>query len=142
MDDLLKHLIPVNDFVSGFTTCDHITHANLQHVALADKPLGVHKIFSKTAHDIVQPPPSGNSSISPPHVAWEALYPEGSINPGGQIPGGFGFYLTGPRAFAKRLETATEAVFSYRMMLQEGWTWVKGGKLPGICKSLQSSDRA
>ncbi|KAF9483184.1 polysaccharide lyase family 14 protein [Pholiota conissans] len=132
MDDLLKHLVPTNTFISGFTTSDHIKHASLQHVELADKPLGVHKVSSKTTHNIVKPPPTVTASPNDPHAAWEAVYPEGSINPGAQIPGGFGFYLAGPPSFAKQLETATEAIFSYRMMLQEGWIWVKGGKLPGI----------
>jgi hypothetical protein len=67
-------------------------------------------------------------------VAWEAFYPEGSINPSATIPGGFTFYLKGPLDFAKRLESATEALFSYRVMFEEEWEWVKGGKLPGLCK--------
>jgi len=60
------------------------------------------------------------------------FFPEGSINPSGTIPGGFGFYLSGPSNFAKRLESATEALFSYRVMFEEGWEWMKGGKLPGL----------
>ena len=58
------------------------------------------------------------------------------MNPSGSIPGGFGPYLSGPTAFAKRLETAKEAIFSYRLMLQKDWEWVKGGKLPGICERI------
>jgi predicted Zn-dependent protease with MMP-like domain len=27
-----------------------------------------------------------------------------------------------------------EAIFSYRMMLQDEWEWVKGGKIPGVCE--------
>jgi len=132
MHDLLNHLIPIKDFVSGFTTCEHINHPNLNHAELADKPLGVHKVFSKTSHSLVEPPAPTHTAQDAPRLAWEAVYPEGSINPAGQIPGGFGFYLAGPPGFSKSLETATEAVFSYRMLLQVGWIWAKGGKLPGI----------
>ncbi|KAJ7574448.1 hypothetical protein C8J56DRAFT_1008035 [Mycena floridula] len=43
----------------------------------------------------------------------EAFIQKGSINPSGEIPG-----------------NVVEAVLSYRMMLQEDWQWVKGGKFP------------
>jgi hypothetical protein len=129
----LSHLIPVSEFVSGFTTSTHIYHEKLQHITLADKELGVHKVTSSTMHRLVKPPPTSTSNA--PSSAWEAVYPKGSINPSAPIPGGFGFYLSGPTMFAKRLETASEVIFSYRMMLQDGWEWVKGGKLPGVCKS-------
>lgn len=135
MYDLLNHLVPIKDFDTGFTTCEHINYPNLDRAELADKALGVHKVFSKTTHSLVEPPTPAHSTADVPRFAWEAVYPEGSINPAGQIPGGFGFYLSGPPGFAKRLEIATEAVFSYRMLLQDGWSWQKGGKLPGICKS-------
>ncbi|KAF8963165.1 polysaccharide lyase family 14 protein [Flammula alnicola] len=129
---LLNQLIPINDFVSGFTTCIHVNHAHIEHVNLGDSELGVHKVASRTTHKIVRPPSSSGSSHETPSLAWEAFYPTGSINPKAQTPGGFGFYLAGPPAFVKRLETATEAIFSYRMMLQDEWEWVKGGKLPGV----------
>ncbi|KAF8910928.1 polysaccharide lyase family 14 protein [Gymnopilus junonius] len=124
----LSHLIPYSDFITGFTTCELIDHPNIESVILDDHQLGIHKVSSATTHHVVQPPASSGSTAAP-KAAWEAFYPEGSINPGGEIPGGFGFYLTGPSSFAKRLETASEATFSYRLMLQEDWEWVKGGKL-------------
>ena len=128
-----SHLIPINEFVSGFTTSTHIHHEKLQHVTLADKELGVHKVTNGTTHSLLKPPPTPTSNA--PSSAWEAVYPKGSINPSAPIPGGFGFYLLGPTTFAERLETASEVIFSYRMMLQDEWEWVKGGKLPGVCKS-------
>jgi len=67
-------------------------------------------------------------------LAWEALYPQGSINPGGAIKGGFGLYLAGPDAFARALnEHAREVVIGYEVYFEIGFEWAKGGKLPGIC---------
>lgn len=135
----ISHLIPTPEFLYGFSTCTSIgSHSSIQLVALDDLQLGVHKVSSSTTHNTVQPPAPEFESPDQktPTLAWEALYPAGSVNPSGPIPGGFGFYLSGPSVFAQRLESATEAIFSYRMMLQDGWEWVKGGKLPGLCKSL------
>lgn len=135
---MVHHLIPVSSFISGFTTCTSIKDEKIDQVNLSDKVLGVHKVTSRTKHNIVQPPSPTKSTppaFPPPTTAWEAFYPKGSINPTAAIPGGFGFYLSGPLAFARLLENgATEVVMSYRMMLQEDWEWVKGGKLPGICE--------
>ncbi|KAG6848783.1 hypothetical protein C0991_012502, partial [Blastosporella zonata] len=96
-------------------------------------------VSSRTTHHLVTPPnPIHESDYGQdaPQEAWEAFYPKGSINPNAEIPGGFGFYLTGPSEFAEKLaHGAREVVFGYRMMLQPGWEWVKGGKLPGVCTS-------
>ena len=127
-----SYLIPISEIITGFTTSSYVHHKNLQHVPLADKELGVHKITSRTTHNLVKPPPASTSSA--PTLAWEAVYPKGSINPSATIPGGFTFYLSGPTNFSQSLETASEAIFSYRMMLQDEWEWVKGGKLPGVCE--------
>lgn len=133
---LNPHLFPISEFHSGFTTSS-FEHDRVEHVKFEDHALGVHKVSSRTPHRIVTPP---KSSDSDPKDAWEAFYPKGSINPAGKIPGGFGFYVAGPKGFADHLaQGATEAVFSYRMMLQEGWEWVKGGKLPGICEFTRIS---
>ncbi|KAF9463994.1 hypothetical protein BDZ94DRAFT_1308260 [Collybia nuda] len=131
----ISHLFPVAEFHSGFTTSS-IQHEQVEHVEFEDHALGVHKKSPRTPHKIVAPPASKSplrSAISPPEKAWEAFYPKGSINPAGKIPGGFTFHVSGPKEFAENLaHGAKEAVFSYRMMLEEGWEWVKGGKLPGI----------
>lgn len=70
--------------------------------------------------------------------AWEAFYPCGSINPSATIPGGFGFYMSGPEDFVEELKknVVNEAVFGYRVIFEDGFDFVKGGKLPGICKCL------
>ncbi|KAJ7617443.1 polysaccharide lyase family 14 protein [Mycena polygramma] len=130
-----SHLIPVDTFQSGFTACPSLAIRNVNQVALNDSDLGVHKVTSRTNHPLVPPPPSEHSDDWPaPSLAWEAFYPQGSINPSAPNPGGFGFYLSGPSAFSSRLKSgATHVVLGYRMMLQSGWEWVKGGKLPGIC---------
>ena len=130
-------MIDSYDFSFGFTTCKHIQHPKVQLVKLDDGELGVHKVSSRTTRKVVQqlqPPLVNSESLPPPDTAWEAFYPEGSINPSADIPGGFSFYLSGPQEFADKLETDSEVVMSYRMMLQDGWEWEKGGKLPGVCK--------
>lgn len=99
-------------------------------VDLSDRTLDVHKVSSKTQHPLVEPPFPGLSGPSPPKAAWEALYPKGSINPSGSIPGGFGFYLSGSRDFSDALENdgAREVTMSYRLMLDKDFDFVKGGK--------------
>ncbi|KAJ7143612.1 polysaccharide lyase family 14 protein [Mycena crocata] len=133
----VSDLVPVGTFQSGFTTCPSLVLQNIESVALKDSDLGVHKVTSRTSHALVAPPPEDSNSETTawpaPSLSWEAIYPKGSINPSAPIPGGFGFYLSGPRAFASKLESgASHVVLSYRMMLQSDWEWVKGGKLPGI----------
>ncbi|KAF5392752.1 hypothetical protein D9757_000900 [Collybiopsis confluens] len=130
----------------------------LEYVNLTDeKSLGIIKVASsQLGHPVVKPPPetdstaneccstnfdfgppsethlSSNIPLPPPELAWEAFYPSGSINPSGPVPGGFGFYLNGTKEFADRMSNgATEIVMGY-LMLESGWEWVKGGKLPGV----------
>ncbi|KAJ6583931.1 polysaccharide lyase family 14 protein [Mycena vulgaris] len=134
----LSHLIPVDTFQSGFTACPSLLLEKIDSVSLKDSELGVHKVTSRTSHPLVVPPPEASSipeaaDWPAPSIAWEAFYPRGSISPSAPTPGGFGFYLSGPPGFTSKLESgATHVILSYRMMLQDGWEWVKGGKLPGI----------
>ncbi|KAF9523732.1 polysaccharide lyase family 14 protein [Crepidotus variabilis] len=123
----LRGLLPVNNVLTGFTTCTLLEHANIVKIPLDDDILGVHKSSSRTPHRRLSV-----DAPTQPVQAWEAVYSQGSINPSADIPGGFGFYLSGPTWFATQLADATEAIFSYRMMLEDGWEWAKGGKLPGI----------
>lgn len=141
------------------TACPTLNLPGVDSVALQDADLGVHYATPGTSHALVIPPPvspwrqppsdmvpmsdfSASEDWPAPSLTWEAFYPNGSINPAGLIPGGFGFYVSGPQAFAAQLASgATHAVLSYRMMLQPGWEWVKGGKLPGIC-ALRSAHRS
>jgi hypothetical protein len=132
---MAESMLPIPHYKSGFTTCDALKASNLIHVPLEDKALGIHRISSRTTHKVVSPPSPRSKAWSPPTQAWEAFYPKGSINPKSNLPGGFGFYLSGPTSFSSLLEKgAKEVVMSYRMMLAEDWEWVRGGKLPGVCK--------
>lgn len=139
---LISQLFPSVPFSSAFTTASlHNEHdPRISEVELSDLSLGVHKTNSRHPHHVViPPPPSDSCSIPPPQKAWEAFYPKGSINPSGTIFGGFGFYLSGPLDFSKRLESANEVVMSYRIMFEDDWEWVKGGKIPGICEFMRTS---
>ena len=53
------------------------------------------------------------------------------------VPGGpkiVGFYLNGSDAFVSAVEKgATEVVFAYSIMFQEGFEFNMGGKIPGGC---------
>jgi hypothetical protein len=125
---------PFFRYSTGWTTSPLVNNPNILHVALSDSALGVHRVTARLTHDVVHSPnlPKHN----PQDLAWEAAYPKGSINPGGKIRGGFGFYLHGPQGFAEKLRGAQEAMFSYSVLFESGWEWVKGGKLPGACKRL------
>jgi hypothetical protein len=138
----MDYLLPIENhpFTQGFTTSEslHQYNGKIIRVLLSDDSLSVHKITKQGSHNLVTPPPSTsrnpNDPLALPKEAWEAFYAEGSINPSAEVKGGFGFYLNGPEGFKEALESGkTEAVMSYRMMLEKGWECVKGGKLPGIC---------
>lgn len=157
---LRSHLVPIPVFQYGFTTCPQLFSAqplcdvdNTQHslgaryqprdltqVSLSDEALLVHCIHPNLPrHPIVRPPhprrTHGTSyhGLPDPEKAYEAEYLKGSINPSATIPGGFGFYLSGDSEFKRRCQgEAKEVVMSYRMMLEDGWMWAKGGKLPGV----------
>ncbi|KAM5545157.1 hypothetical protein V8D89_001268 [Ganoderma adspersum] len=122
--------------LTGFTTYPSSDVPTLALVGLDDKELGVHRVTSSTTHDLAIPPvpvPGGDATTQ----AWEAIFPKGSINPGNKTSphGGFGFYLRGPTDFAealKRLDGHAEVVFVYSVLFEEGFEFMKGGKLPGI----------
>ena len=121
--------VPPSRIVSGFTTSTAVHIPNVVNVELSDTVLGVHKVTGHTTHNVV--------TTDDGKQAWEAVFPEGSINPGNkEAPhGGFGFYLKGERTFesALRDQTPDEVIMSYEVKFEEGWEWRKGGKLPGIC---------
>ena len=124
--------------MTGFTTYPTSDVPTLALVRLDDRELGVHRVTSNTTHNLVIPPipvPGGDSTTP----AWEALYPAGSINPGNKTSpaGGFGLYLRGPPSFAdalKELGNHAEVVFTYSVLFENNFQFVKGGKLPGICE--------
>ena len=128
-------LFPVlhTQILAGFTTCPTVSLPHITHVAFSNSELGVHRA-SKNPHHIVTLPQADTSHPR----AWEADFAKGSINPSNKTapPGGFGFYVHGPKAFRHELERhreRQEVVLSYEVLLEDGWGWQKGGKLPGIC---------
>ncbi|KAI0644863.1 hypothetical protein C8Q79DRAFT_912209 [Trametes meyenii] len=127
--------VPEDRILVGFTTSALVTTTGVV-VPLADKHLGVHKVTSATTHRLLYPPVPVNGD--PNALSWEAVYSEGSINPGNKTApsGGFGFYLRGPPPFADALNgliTANgEVVMSYDVLLEEHFAFRKGGKLPGL----------
>lgn len=131
-------LFPVQTsrILAGFTTSAMVNKPNVVYVDLSDKALGVHKVSSRTTHNLVTPPimPYPSAEHNGITEAWEALYPEGSINPGNKEHplGGFGFYLRGPPEFASILKQgASEVLLSYSMAFESDFAWALGGKLPG-----------
>lgn len=125
-----KSLFPV-PFKQGFTTCSSINDPLITHVPLDDKSLNIHRSTKAT--------PEHKTDTKSGHTSWQAFYPEGSINPQGKIKGGFGFYLSGPNGWKEKLKEAKEVLFGYRVLFMKDFQWVKGGKLPGICKSVYFS---
>ena len=117
---------------NAWTTCSNVDTPGIEILPLDDRKIQVHKVTASTSHHLVSP--SGGIGPVSPDTAWEAFYPKGSINPQGSIPGGFGFYLSGPPEFQSGLRTANEVLFSYSVLFHGEWDFVKGGKLPGICE--------
>lgn len=62
----------------------------------------------------------------------QAFYPKGSYNFQNSPQGGFSFYAPGPSSVD--LTTAKEATFGYTAYFAKGFNFVKGGKVPGLCK--------
>lgn len=132
--------VPPSHILTGFTTSSTpIQLPQITHVHLSDKELGVHKVASRFSHAVVPPPVADAAHTH----AWEAVFVQGSIAPGNKDlpPGGFGFYMRGPKAFHEQLATTggQEVVMSYEVLFEDGWEWQKGGKLPGICKLFSRS---
>ena len=87
---------------------------------------------TKEAHDFSHPyvnAPDGVYSI-------KAFYPKGSYNPSGTPRGGLSFYAPGP--VSVDLTTAKEATLSYSVLFEDGFDFVMGGKLPGLCTYRES----
>jgi len=144
-----RHLFPCH-FQTGFTTHPPIPgiHTKITHFPLGDANMGVTRVTGGVSRNIVDTTLSYGDT-----KAWEAFYPEGSINPGNaNAPrGGFGWYMAGPGG-EWAFDTAKEIMFSYAVMFEPGFEfkyvirsprlgWMKsnfwfyscrqGGKLPG-----------
>jgi len=113
---------------SGYTTANGVFVPGVEPVDLSDKDLNVFKATKGFTHDVTR---------RKGKLAWEAqaVYPEGSTNPGKSkgIKGGFGFYGNGSDIFEEALKTANEVMISYCVLFEAGFDFVKGGKLPGGC---------
>ncbi|KAF8342633.1 uncharacterized protein EI90DRAFT_3011150 [Cantharellus anzutake] len=59
------------------------------------------------------------------------ILPNGSINPSGEIKGGFGFYVGEPEGATFSWEDAKEVLVSYAVYFEPGFKFQLGGKLPG-----------
>ncbi|CAE6460903.1 unnamed protein product [Rhizoctonia solani] len=112
-----SHLFPI-PVVTGFTTLPACTTSSVSPTPLTDQTLGIQKSTPGFSRRMVQV-----DGLD----AYEASYPKGSINPKGEIKGGFGCYLE--RA---EFEQARDIIFSYAIKFEEGFDFVKGGKLPGL----------
>ena len=91
--DLSQKLFPsAYQYSSGFTTASGVFSDGILTVPLDDTSLNVFGVQNDTTHNVV----SQNGKL-----AWEAVYPKDSINPGNptQPPGGFGFFLGGANKF-------------------------------------------
>ncbi|CAE6440338.1 unnamed protein product [Rhizoctonia solani] len=111
------HLFPI-PVLTGFSTLPACTIPNVSMVPLTDKALGINKSTPGFSRRTV--------TLDALDV-FEASYPEGSINPQGKIKGGFGCYLE-----QSEFEKAKDVVFSYSVKFEDGFDFVKGGKLPGL----------
>lgn len=92
---------------------------------LDDGHLGVHHISVGTTHKRFQ--------LADGTRVWEAFYVNGSYTPSGPIRGGFGLYLGGPKGKWKQfVDQHSQITMSYAVYFEEGFDFVKGGKLPGL----------
>ncbi|CDO71909.1 Polysaccharide Lyase Family 14 protein [Trametes cinnabarina] len=83
----------------------------------------------RPTHDIKALP--HNYVTAPDGVfSLQAHYPKGSFKPSGSLKGGISFYAPGPASVD--LTTAKEATLSYSVFFEDGFDFVKGGKLPGL----------
>jgi hypothetical protein len=114
----LSQLFPVPSSGPKWTTLDGESNA----LPLSDATLRPHNVAEGVKHTYVTY--DGKSCL-------KSHYPAGSWHPTGNPRGGISFYAPGPANV--NLETAEEAIFSYSVLFPDGFNFVKGGKLPGLC---------
>lgn len=113
-------LFSVSPQLSYWSTSKSISGA----LPLADSTFQPHNQISALKHPYVAAPDGVQS--------MQAFYPAGSYNFQNSPQGGFSFYAPGPASVD--LTTAKEATFGYSVYFPSGFDYVKGGKLPGLCK--------
>lgn len=120
-DDTWDMLFPVHTH-SHWTTAPDLSNA----LPLADSTFRPFDEITSLSHDYVDAPDG--------QLSMQAYYPAGSYNFQHSPQGGFSFYAPGPSSV--NLEDAKEATFSYSVYFPHGFDFVKGGKMPGLCKCI------
>jgi len=120
LSGLLSMLFPIPGFTESWTTCSESSDA----LPLDDETLVVSKDEKALPH---------NYGTFNGKNTMEAVFPEGSYIPSKEPAGGLSFYAAGPADVD--LTTAKEATLGYSVFFPEDFDFVKGGKLPGLCKS-------
>ena len=115
-------LFPVSQGSTSWSVSSLVTNA----LPLSDATFRPTKEISDLTHDTVTAPDGVQS--------MQAKYPKGSFKPSATPRGGISFYAPGPANVD--LTTAKEATLSYSVLFEEGFDFVKGGKLPGLCTCL------
>jgi hypothetical protein len=127
------------------TASDPAGTVSLKDMLLPIKPIS----YWTTAEDLPNALPLNDKTLTPTHnigalkheylkqagkSAMSAFYPKGSWNLSNQPRGGFSFYATGPTTGGIDLTKAKEVTFGYSVFFPEGFDFVMGGKLPGLCE--------
>ena len=116
-------LFPVsNASSSSWSVSKHISGSKA--VPFSDATFRPTNEIKGLTHDVVKAP-DGVPSI-------QSKYPKGSFKPSATPRGGISFYAPGPEDVD--LTTAAEATLSYSVLFEDGFDFVKGGKLPGLCE--------
>ena len=112
----LNHLFPI-PFIRGFTTSTVPLPSNISH-KVTRVPLE-NEVFKPQRGSAAEVVPAPLHEIST--LAWHAFYPKGSINPSGEIKGGFSFYLGKLESITFSWEDAKEILVSYAVFFPPGF---------------------
>ncbi|KAL7282903.1 hypothetical protein ACG7TL_002319 [Trametes sanguinea] len=110
-------LFPVSDS-NSWSVSSQVANA----LPLSDDTFRPTNDLKALAHNYVKAP-DGVFSL-------QAHYPKGSFKLSASPQGGLSFYAPGPQSVD--LTTAKEATLSYTVLFEDGFDFVKGGKLPGL----------
>jgi len=120
-----REFYPIRPTFDDWTTSEFFRKA----LPIDDETFRSVKILENTTRRVLEAPDGV--------VSLEGFYPNGSYTFTHDPRGGFSFYAPGPEDVD--LTTAKEATFAYTVLFPEGYEWVKGGKLPGLCTYMHSS---
>lgn len=119
---LSSPLFPVSPQLKYWTTSTSVSGATVS--PLSDATFRPHNQISALKHSYVNAPDS--------ELSMQAFFPAGSCNFQNSPQGGFSFYAPGPASVD--LTTAKEVTFGFTAYFPSGFDFVKGGKIPGLCK--------